>query len=187
MVYAGKRNKYYNIFRYIASSYEDIDFYHSFSTPVLNRRNRTVEFVKNPEKTAFVIKVPYTAADLNDLIETHNNVQKILDKTTTARIMTKEDLTFMLIHTDPSSAAATYFFRTGLKLKDKALFVSTPLVEGVFMKKVVRWLGVGPQHNKLYPCLRLIARENGRMRKYEYSGKIDEAGILKFYENYRAG
>lgn len=188
VTYAGLRNKYYNIFRYIASSYEDIHFLHSFSTPVLNRRNRTIEFTKNPEKTSFTIHVPFTSQDLNTLIETHNNVQRILDVVTLERIMTKEDLTFLLIHTDPSSADVTRFFRTGLKMYDKALFIATPIVEGKFMRKIIRWLGVGPQHGKPFPVLRLIAREHNRMKKYEFTGsKITEESILKFYDDYKSG
>lgn len=187
VTYAGKRNKYYNIYRYAASSYEDIHFLHSFSPPVLHTRNRTVEFTKNPEKTSFLIKVPFTPAELNDMIETHNNVQRILDAVTLARIMTKEDLTFLLIHNDPSSAAITYMLRVGYKMKDQALFISTPLMNKKYMLKLVRWLGVGPENNKNYPCLRLIARENGRMRKYEFTGKITEENIMKFYEDYKLG
>lgn len=187
VTYAGKRNKYYNIFRYVASSYEDIHFLHSFSPPVLDRRNRTVFFTKNPEKTSFFINVPFTASQLNELIETHNNVQRILDAPTVARIMTKEDLTLLLVHTDPFHPAATNFFKTGLKFKDQALFVSTPLREEKFMKKIVRWLGIGASNNKPYPCLRLIARENGQMRKYEFSGEINEMTITKFLEDYKSG
>lgn len=187
VTYVGKRNKYYNIFRYVASSYEDIHFLHSFSPPVLHSRNRTVEFTKNPEKTSFLIRVPYTVSELNDMIESHNNVQRILDAVTLARVMTKEDLTFMLIHDDPSTPAVTHMLRTGFKLKDQALFISTPLQNKKYMLKLIRWLGVGPENQKNYPCLRLIAREHGRMRKYEYSGKITEDGIMKFYEDYKSG
>jgi thiol-disulfide isomerase/thioredoxin len=187
VTYAGNRNKYYNIFRYVASTYEGIHFIHSFSPPVLNRRNRTVYFTKNPEKTSFYVSVPFSLSDLNELIETHNNVLKILDAPTVARIMTREDLTLLLVHTDPFHPASTQLFRTGLKLKDKALFVSTPLVEAKWMKKIVRWLGIGPQHNKPYPCLRLIARENGMMKKYEFSGTVNEENIVKLIENYKAG
>lgn len=187
VTYVGKRNKYYNIFRYVISSYEDIQFLHSFSTPVLHNRNRTVEFTKNPEKTSFLIRVPFTAHELNELIENHNNVQRILDGVTMARMMTKEDLSFLLIHDNPSAPAVSHFLRAGFQLKDQALFVSTHLQNKKFMLKLIRWLGVGPENNKMYPCLRLIARENGRMRKYEYTGKINEEGIMKFYEDYRAG
>ena len=187
VTYAGKRNKYYNIFRYVASSYEDINFIHSFSPPVLDRRNRTVDFTKNPEKTSFTITVPFTATQLNELIETHNNVQRILDATTLARMMTKEDLSFLLVHTDPSHPDVTNFFRTGIKHYKQALFVSTPLVEAKFMKKIVRWLGIGPNHGKPYPQLRLLARESGKMKRYEFKGKVTEQSILKFLEDYKSG
>jgi len=127
VTYVGKRNKYYYMFRYVASSYEDIHFLHSFSPPVLHSRNRTVEFTKNPEKTSFLIRVPFTIDEINELIETHNNVQRVLDPVTLARIMTKEDLTFLLLHNNPSHPAVTHMFRTGLKMKDHALFISAPL------------------------------------------------------------
>ena len=185
--YVGKRSKYYNIFRYIASSYEDIKFLHSFSTPVLDRRNRTVEFTKHPEKTSFTLHVPFTSTQLNTLINNHNNVQRILDGPTVSRIMTKEDVTLLLIHTDPSSPEVTQFIRTGNKHFEEAVFIATPLVEGKFMVKIVRWLGVGPKQGKDYPCLRLIARLGGRMVKYEFQGKITEQNILKFLTDYKEG
>lgn len=34
VTYAGKRNRYYEMFRYVASSYTDLKFAHSFSAPV---------------------------------------------------------------------------------------------------------------------------------------------------------
>lgn len=34
VTYAGKRNRYYEMFRYVASSYADLHFGHSFSAPV---------------------------------------------------------------------------------------------------------------------------------------------------------
>lgn len=34
VTYAGKRNRYYEMFRYVASSYSDLHFGHSFSAPV---------------------------------------------------------------------------------------------------------------------------------------------------------
>ena len=185
--YVGKRNKYYNIFRYVSSSFEDIHFVHSFSTPVLNSRNRTVYFTKNPEKTSFFISVPFTAEDLTELINTHNNVQRILDGPTLNRIMTREDLTLLLLHTDPSHPSIVNFFKTGLKMKDRALFIASPLVKGKFMAKLIKWLGVGPQNSKPYPVLRLITNENGKMKKYEYTGAINEENLLKFYDDYQSG
>lgn len=185
--YVGKRSKYYNIFRYVASSFEDIKFLHSFSTPVLDRRNRTVEFTKHPEKTSFTLQVPFTSVQLNTLINHHNNVQRILDASTVARIMTKEDVTLLLIHTDPSSPDVVQFIRTGNKHYNEALFIATPLVEGKFMGKIVRWLGVGPSNGKPYPCLRLIARLGERMLKYEFNGKINEERILSFLDDYKEG
>jgi thiol-disulfide isomerase/thioredoxin len=187
VTYVGKRNKYYYMFRYVASSYEDIHFLHSFSPPVLHSRNRTVEFTKNPEKTSFLIRVPFTIDEINELIETHNNVQRVLDPTTLARIMTKEDLTFLLLHNNPSHPAVTHMFRTGLKMKDHALFISAPLQGKKYMLKLCRWLGLNPDKTQL-PLLRIIARENGQMRKYAFTGdKINEESITKLYENYMAG
>lgn len=187
VTYVGKRNKYYYMFRYVASSYEDIYFLHSFSPPVLHSRNRTVEFTKNPEKTSFTIRVPFTITEINDLIETHNNVQRVLDPITLARIMTKEDLTFLVIHNNPSHAAVTHMYRTGVKMKDHALFISSHLQNKKFMLKLCRWLGVNPDKTE-FPILRIISRENGQMRKYEFNrGKITEESIMKFYEDYQSG
>lgn len=44
VTYAGKRNRYYEMFRYVASSYSDLHFGHSFSAPVTQPSNPPLGF-----------------------------------------------------------------------------------------------------------------------------------------------
>ena len=57
VTYAGKRNKYYQMFRYVASSYSDLKFVHSFSAPV-----RIFKFVS---EISALVDLPFSPWILN--------------------------------------------------------------------------------------------------------------------------
>lgn len=197
VTYAGLKNKYYAIFRYVASSYPDIHFAHSFSPPVnffltqvVERHNRTVMFSKMVEKTNFVIEAPWTQESLTEFINTHYNVLRSFDSKSLRRMMLRESKTLVLIHLDPGHQSVVNFFRVAMKLKKELYSVSIPLDSKRSSRKLVRFLGVGPRFNIDFPVIRLIERVGDELYKYKFEGspeEMTEENILKFYNDHKSG
>lgn len=160
VTYGGIRSQYYKMFRYIAGTYDDLHFAHSFSAPVsfdnengnlsnflqiLKSMNRTVTFSKHFAKTSYQLKAPFTMDQLTNFIDGHYYSLKYMHKRTLKRVMTIEPATLLFVHTDPSSTENVNFALASEDLKRELLCVSTPVTLDKHVKRLMRFLGlIGP-------------------------------------------
>lgn len=189
MSYGGLRNQHYQVFRYVAGSYDDdLTFAHSFSAPVLASLNRTVTFSKHVFRTAFDIKAPFSAEELTEFIDRQYYNLQSLDSKTLKRMMTIEPATLLMIHPDPALQSVVDFQRTADSLWRQVLSVCTPLTNAKSMKKLIRFLGIGDSLEEDKPIMRIIERRNDRIYKFKMEeSEINEETIIQFFNDFKNG